>query len=77
MTIEFLRARLLSERSVSRTARQRADELAQRVSCDNFSLFHWVSFYYFSVLNLLLEKLVPPSPPLFLPLICKSSNFFT
>ncbi|KAL6326619.1 hypothetical protein AAG906_009745 [Vitis piasezkii] len=31
MTIEFLRARLLSERSVSRTARQRADELAQRV----------------------------------------------
>ncbi|WCJ19200.1 hypothetical protein M5689_001498 [Euphorbia peplus] len=32
MTIEFLRARLLSERSVSRTARQRADELAKRVS---------------------------------------------
>lgn len=31
MTIEFLRARLLSERSVSRTARQRADELARRV----------------------------------------------
>ncbi|KAK6933508.1 hypothetical protein RJ641_036402 [Dillenia turbinata] len=31
MTIEFLRARLLSERSVSRTARQRADELAKRV----------------------------------------------
>lgn len=31
MTIEFLRARLLAERSVSRTARQRADELAQRV----------------------------------------------
>ncbi|CAK9174828.1 unnamed protein product [Ilex paraguariensis] len=31
MTIEFLRARLLSERSVSRTARQRADELAVRV----------------------------------------------
>ncbi|XP_021659863.2 uncharacterized protein LOC110649568 isoform X2 [Hevea brasiliensis] len=32
MTIEFLRARLLSERSVSRTARQRADELAKRVA---------------------------------------------
>lgn len=32
MTIEFLRARLLSERSISKTARQRADELAKRVS---------------------------------------------
>ncbi|XP_073122933.1 uncharacterized protein [Henckelia pumila] len=32
MTIEFLRARLLSERSVSKTARQRADELSKRVS---------------------------------------------
>lgn len=31
MTIEFLRARLLSERSISRSARQRADELAKRV----------------------------------------------
>ncbi|EXC25400.1 hypothetical protein L484_016782 [Morus notabilis] len=31
MTIEFLRARLLSERSVSRSARQRADELEKRV----------------------------------------------
>ncbi|KAK6775289.1 hypothetical protein RDI58_026290 [Solanum bulbocastanum] len=31
-TIEFLRGRLLAERSASRTARQRADELAQRVS---------------------------------------------
>ncbi|KAM7526817.1 hypothetical protein LguiA_016719 [Lonicera macranthoides] len=31
MTIDFLRARLLSERSVSRSARQRADELAKRV----------------------------------------------
>eukprot|EP00262_Sarcandra_glabra_P013375 TRINITY_DN3691_c0_g3_i1.p1 TRINITY_DN3691_c0_g3~~TRINITY_DN3691_c0_g3_i1.p1 ORF type:complete len:661 (+),score=143.90 TRINITY_DN3691_c0_g3_i1:247-2229(+) len=31
MTIEFLRARLLSERSVSRTARQRADQLAKKV----------------------------------------------
>ena len=36
MTIEFLRARLLSERSVSRTARQRADELAKRVSFEDF-----------------------------------------
>ncbi|XP_050210335.1 uncharacterized protein LOC126660727 [Mercurialis annua] len=32
MTIEFLRARLLSERSASRTWRQRADELAKRVA---------------------------------------------
>ncbi|KAG0501774.1 hypothetical protein HPP92_001846 [Vanilla planifolia] len=31
MTVEFLRARLLSERNVSRTARQRADVFAQRV----------------------------------------------
>ncbi|XP_043724384.1 uncharacterized protein LOC122671286 [Telopea speciosissima] len=31
MTIVFLRARLQSERSVSKTARQRADELAKRV----------------------------------------------
>ncbi|KAI4384362.1 hypothetical protein MLD38_002529 [Melastoma candidum] len=31
MTIDFLRARLLSERAVSKTARQRADELARRV----------------------------------------------
>lgn len=31
MTIEFLRARLLSERSVSRTAKQRAAQLAKRV----------------------------------------------
>ncbi|KAL3838220.1 hypothetical protein ACJIZ3_022811 [Penstemon smallii] len=32
MTIDFLRARLLSERSVSKTARQRADELSKRVA---------------------------------------------
>ncbi|GMP25028.1 hypothetical protein CsSME_00002083 [Camellia sinensis var. sinensis] len=31
MTIDFLWARLLAERSVSSTARQRADELAKRV----------------------------------------------
>ncbi|KAL1330353.1 hypothetical protein HN51_047588 [Arachis hypogaea] len=31
MTIEFLRARLLSERSISRSARQRAEELAEKV----------------------------------------------
>ncbi|KAK1572371.1 hypothetical protein Q3G72_031728 [Acer saccharum] len=31
MTIEFLRGRLLAERSVSKSARQRADELARRV----------------------------------------------
>ncbi|XP_009604941.1 flocculation protein FLO11-like [Nicotiana tomentosiformis] len=31
-TIEFLRAKLLAERSVSQTARQRADELSHRVS---------------------------------------------
>ncbi|CAL1386916.1 unnamed protein product [Linum trigynum] len=32
MTIDFLRARLLSERSVSKTARERADELAKRAA---------------------------------------------
>ena len=32
MTIDFLRARLLSERSVSRAAKERADHLARRVS---------------------------------------------
>ncbi|XP_019151289.1 PREDICTED: uncharacterized protein LOC109148026 [Ipomoea nil] len=32
MRIEFLRARLLSERSVSRTAKQRADELTKKVA---------------------------------------------
>ncbi|XVE68621.1 hypothetical protein DITRI_Ditri09bG0083200 [Diplodiscus trichospermus] len=32
MTIEFLRASLLSERSVSKSARRRADELARRVA---------------------------------------------
>lgn len=32
MTIEFLRARLLSERAVSKSTRQRADELARRVA---------------------------------------------
>ncbi|KAF3971752.1 hypothetical protein ACB098_11G104000 [Castanea mollissima] len=31
MTVEFLRARLLSERSVSRSAKQRVEELAKRV----------------------------------------------
>lgn len=31
MTIDFLRARLLSERSVSRAAKDRADQLAKRV----------------------------------------------
>ncbi|XVF82754.1 hypothetical protein PTKIN_Ptkin16aG0075000 [Pterospermum kingtungense] len=32
MTIEFLRSRLLSERAVSKSARQRAEELARRVA---------------------------------------------
>ncbi|CAN6341839.1 unnamed protein product, partial [Urochloa humidicola] len=32
MTIDFLRARLLSERSVSRAAKERADHLAKRVA---------------------------------------------
>jgi hypothetical protein len=31
MTIDFLRARLLSERSVSRAAKERADQLTKRV----------------------------------------------
>jgi len=34
MTVDFLRARLLSERSVSRAAKERADELAKRVRID-------------------------------------------
>lgn len=42
MTIEFLRARLLSERSVSKSARQRADELARRVCCEFFFFFNYV-----------------------------------
>ena len=47
MTIEFLRARLLSERSVSRSARQRADELEKMVclklqECLEFSSFNLV-----------------------------------
>lgn len=33
MNVEFLRARLLSERTVSKTARQRAEMLSQRVYC--------------------------------------------
>ncbi|BAS91317.1 Os04g0646050 [Oryza sativa Japonica Group] len=32
MTVDFLRARLLSERSVSRAAKERADQLAKRVA---------------------------------------------
>jgi hypothetical protein len=36
MTIDFLRARLLSERSVSRAAKERADHLAKRVSARAF-----------------------------------------
>jgi hypothetical protein len=31
MTVDFLRARLLSERSVSRAAKERTDQLATRV----------------------------------------------
>lgn len=38
MTIEFLRARLLSERTVSKAAKERADQLAKRVS-DIFLLY--------------------------------------
>lgn len=39
MTIDFLRARLLSERSVSRAAKERADHLAKRV---NARAFRWL-----------------------------------
>lgn len=42
MTIEFLRARLLSERSLSRAAKERADQLAKRV----WHLFYFLSFYF-------------------------------
>lgn len=49
-TIKFLRARLLSERSVSKTARQRADELAKKVSCGiYFSKLFDRHFYVFHV----------------------------
>jgi len=41
MTIDFLRARLLSERSVSRAAKERADHLAKRVSARGRA-FHWL-----------------------------------
>ncbi|KAM7263085.1 hypothetical protein ACFE04_000768 [Oxalis oulophora] len=39
MTVEFLRARLLAERSVSRTARQRSEELAKRVYVSSSLIF--------------------------------------
>ena len=42
MTIEFLRARLLSERSLSRAAKERADQLAKRVR----HLFYFLNFYF-------------------------------
>lgn len=37
-TIDYLRARLLAERSVSKTAKQRANELAKRVRIFLFSI---------------------------------------
>lgn len=40
MNVEFLRARLLSERTVSKTAKQRAEMLSQRVYCILFFLFN-------------------------------------
>lgn len=33
MTIDYLRARLLSERSISKAAKEKSDELEKRVSC--------------------------------------------
>ena len=45
MTVEFLRARLLSERDVSRSARQRVDELAKRVCFNVFSALCGVNFF--------------------------------
>lgn len=56
MTIEFLRARLLSERSVSKSARQRADELARRVCREIF---------FFSIMSLPLHILF--EEPVFSP----------
>lgn len=41
-TIEFLRARLLSERSASKPAKQKADELAKRVG----SSLHSMNFFF-------------------------------
>lgn len=39
MTIEFLRARLLSERNVSKAAKERADQLAKRVGDNSVFIF--------------------------------------
>lgn len=63
MTIEFLRARLLAERSVSRSARQRAEELAKRVCIMLFSV-HVVSFI------LMFKELEMLSLSLLLPAFC-------
>lgn len=49
MTVEFLRARLLSERDVSRSARQRVDELAKRVCLMYF--LHSVELTFFDLLS--------------------------
>jgi len=57
MTVEFLRARLLSERSVSRAARQRADLLAKRVCFHAFFLLCDLSFSLGSLNNLWLVSL--------------------
>lgn len=57
MTIEYLRARLLSERSISKATKERADELAIRVSfshiwiwamlffCGKFITFRFANLY--------------------------------
>lgn len=52
MTIEFLRARLLSERSVSRAARQRSDQLAKRVRYHAF-LFLLMIYIFQEVLQII------------------------
>lgn len=61
MTIEFLRARLLSERSVSRSARQRVDELERMVY-----LMLWQSLWSLSCCFCFKE----PQPLSFSPFSC-------
>lgn len=56
MTIEFLRARLLSERSISRTARQRADQLAKRVGFNYSQHFSSYLLFIYLFIYLLKEK---------------------
>lgn len=52
MTIEFLRARLLSERTVSKAAKERSEQLATRVSIFFCCYFLWLIFCCVSSISL-------------------------